>query len=162
MNDAFKIYVDQLRDGHEEIIHEMFEPDFIDINEKDLKFKKPVQVEGKAYMADDSLVLNFDITTEASLLCTVCNTVVPAEIKIHNFYHAVPLDEIKGGIYYMQDILRETILLETPNFQECNGGNCPEREKLSKYLKTPKSENDTGADSSDEEGYRPFSNLKLE
>ena len=54
-------YIDQLRDGHEEEIHEEFSPDFLGIEEKDLGFKDPVFVEGKAYLAEDSLILHFDI-----------------------------------------------------------------------------------------------------
>lgn len=163
MNDAFKIYVDQLKDGHEENIHEEFLPEFIGITEKDLTFKDPVKVEGKAYLADDSLILNFDIETTAIMPCTVCNAPVAVEIKIRNFYHMESVDEIKSGIYNIQDILRETILIETPHFAECNNGKCSEREKISKYLKNPNSDGDelNGKKSSDDDGYKPFSNLEL-
>lgn len=161
MNDAFKIYVDQLRDGHEEDIHENFPPDFIDVNEKDLSFKDPVTVEGKAYLAEDSLILHFEIETIATIACAVCNTPVKVQVSIENFYHAEPLEEIKSGIYNLQDILRETILLETPKFAECNSGKCAEREKISKYLKVPNSKETDETNPNDDEGYRPFSDLEL-
>lgn len=161
MNDAFKIYVDQLRNGHEEDIHEDLPPDFIEVNEKDLSFKDPVKVEGKAYMAEDSLILHFEITTHATISCAVCNAPVSVEIKIQNFYHAEPLEEIKGGIYNLKPLLRETILLETPQFAECNQGHCAEREKISKYLKTSKGVEVDGIKPLDDEGYRPFSDLEL-
>ena len=161
MNDAFKIYVDQLRDGHEEDIHEDLPPDFIEVNEKDLSFRDPVKVEGQAYTAEDSLILHLEITTYATISCAVCNAPVSVEINIQNFYHAEPLEEIKGGIYNLQPILRETILLETPQFAECNQGQCAEREKISKYLKTSKGVEGDGIKPLDDEGYRPFSDLEL-
>lgn len=159
MNDEFKVYVDQLRDGHEEEIDEVFPPDFIGVNEKDLIFNDPVKVQGTAYLADDSLILHFDIETQAKIACAICNAPVEVEVIINNFYHAVPLSET-SGIFDMQDILRETIILETPQFAECNEGQCSEREKLSKYLKKSSS-NDDGIEPSDDDGYRPFSNLEL-
>jgi len=164
MNDAFKIYVDQLRNGHEEDIDEEFLPDFIDVNEKDLSFRDPVSVEGKAYIANDSLILHFEIATHATISCAVCNAPVSVEVNIHNFYHAEPLEEVKGGIYNLQPILRETILLDTPQFAECNQGKCAEREKISKYLKTENSKGDEvdGIKPLDDEGYKPFSDLELE
>jgi uncharacterized metal-binding protein YceD (DUF177 family) len=163
MNDAFKIYVEQLRNGHEEDIHEELSPDFIGVNETDLSFTSPVKVDGKAYLADDSLILHFDIVTHATIPCAVCNNPVSVEVNIRNFYHAEPLEEIKTGIYNLQNLLRETILLDTPQFAECNQGQCAERERLSKYLKTPTSKADdiAGIKALDDEGYRPFSDLEL-
>ncbi|HRD55973.1 MAG TPA: hypothetical protein PLC42_06210 [Parachlamydiaceae bacterium] len=161
MNDAFKIFADQLRDGHEEEIHENFPPDFIGVKEKDLSFNESVKVDGKAYLAEDSLVLNFDIKAFAMIPCAVCNSLVRTEIAIHNFYHAEPLSEIKSGIFHLQEILREVILLETPQFAECNQGKCSEREKISKYLKTPIEGEIPGKSALMDDGYRPFSDLEL-
>jgi len=160
MNDEFKVYVDQLRDGHEEEIDEVFPPDFIGVNEKDLIFNEPVKVQGTAYLADDSLILHFDIETKSKIACAICNAPVEVDVNIHNFYHAVPLSET-SGIFDMQDILRETILLETPQFAECNEGQCSEREKMSKYLKKSSSNDDDGIKRIDDDGYQPFSNLEL-
>lgn len=161
MNDTFKIFVDQLRDGHEEEIHENFPPDFIGVNESDLSFDELVKVDGKAYLAEDSLILNFDIIAFAMISCAVCNSLVRTEVAIHNFYHAVPLSEVKGGIFHLQETLREVILLETPKFAECNEGKCGEREKISKYLKSPKEGDSPGKQAFSDDGYRPFSDLEL-
>jgi uncharacterized metal-binding protein YceD (DUF177 family) len=163
MNDAFNIYVEQLRNGHEEDLHEELPSDFIDVNEADLKYTSPVKIDGKAYLAEDSLILHLDISTYATIPCAVCNSPVSVEVSIENFYHAEPLEEVKTGIYNLQNLLRETILLDTPQFAECNRGACAEREKLSKYLKTPgtKADETSGIKALEDEGYRPFSDLEL-
>ncbi len=155
MIDAFRIYVDQLREGKEEVLQEDFSPEFLAVSETDLSFKDPVKVTGTVYQADDELVLNLNIDTLATIACSICNAPVKVDISIQNFYHAEPLKDIKTGIYDFRDLLRETIILETPKFAECNG-DCPEREKVRKYFKKLPEE---GAPSPEDEGYRPFSDL---
>ncbi|KIC71257.1 hypothetical protein DB44_EC00330 [Candidatus Protochlamydia amoebophila] len=154
MDDQFKIFVDQLRDGHEKIIHESLFPDFIDIHETDLSFKKNIELDGVAYKADDELILNWKIRAQALMSCSICNEAVPVNIEIDNFYHSEPLAEVKGAIYNFKDLLRETILIEVPAFAECEEGNCPRRQEVSKYLKEP-SEDEQDI----EDGYQPFANL---
>lgn len=154
MEDEFKIFVDQLRDGHEIIIHESLSPKFMDIHENDLDFKKNIELDGMAYTAEDELVLNWNIRTEALVSCAICNEKVPVDIHIDNYYHTEPLSEIKGAIFNFKDLLRETILVEVPAFTECNQGECPKRQEVAKYLKEP------SQDQTDEEdGYHPFADL---
>lgn len=157
MNDAFKIYVEQLRDGREEEIREDFPPDFIDVQDKDLRFNDLVHVRGKAYIAESTLILHLDITTFATIPCSICNEPSKQKVEILNFYHSEELRDIKSGIFVYQDLLRETILLETPCFGECQAKGCPERKKIQKYLKNTEVE---GKVPSDEEGYKPFSNFE--
>lgn len=149
MIDAFKIYVDQLKSGKEELLHQEISPDFLDVSEADLAFNDPIKLDGTVYLADEELVLNFNINTNATISCAICNKPVKVEIDIENFYHVEPLEDIKTGVYDFRNLLRETILLETPQFAECDE-NCPEREKIRKYFKKPPEE---------EEPYRPFSDL---
>lgn len=153
MDDTFKIYIEQLRGGEIEEISEDLSPDFLDIHEKDLVFVDPVIVEGQAYLTENDLVLHLDINTFCLVPCAICNSQVKVEIKIKGFYHAVPLEEIKSGIYNFREILRETILLEVPLSAECEQGNCPHRKEIEKYLKKTRDEED--------EGYNPFIDLKL-
>lgn len=157
MDDFFKIYVDQLRDGHTEEIHESFAQDFIDVQEERLSYPSPVKVDGEAYLAQDSLVLHLDIATEAVLLCSICNEPVSVNVMVKGFYHTEPLAQIKTGIYNYQNLLREMVLLETPGYMECHQGNCPHRKDIEKYLKKTK---DTGEE--DEERYHPFADLNKE
>jgi uncharacterized metal-binding protein YceD (DUF177 family) len=153
MDDRFKIYVDRLRD-HDLKIHETFKPDFLDVKEEHLKFSYPVALKGEAYLADDTLVMHLNVATEAEIPCSVCNEMTKVEIAIPEFYLAVPLNEIKGGIYDYSEALREEIVLAVPQFAECSGGTCPQRKELEKFLKKP-GEND----SPEEERYHPFADL---
>lgn len=152
MDDVFKIYVDQLRKGHEEKIHEKLGPDFLDIHESDLVFDQPIELEGTAYLAEKELILHWNIKTEVLVSCSICNDLVRIPLHIQNFYHSEPLSEIKSGVYYFKDLLRETVLLEVPAFAECCGGNCPKRKEYTKYLKISSGEDE-------EEGYHPFADL---
>ena len=157
-DDGFRIFVEQLREGHTEEIAEVFAPEFLDVQEKELVLDQPVKVNGQVYLADEMLVLHLDIATQAMLPCSVCNEPVSLDLSVKGFYHAVPLSEIKGGIYDLREILRETILLEVPLLAECRQGNCPKRKAMKKFLKK---EGSPG--SGDEgEGYRPFANLDLD
>jgi len=157
-DERFRVFVEQLRDGHIEKLREAFEPLFLDVHEKDLTFADPVHIQGEAYLADEMLVLHMDIDTYATIPCLICNEPVKVEIAIKGFYHAIPIDEIKGSVFNFQELLRETILLETPNLAECNQGKCPQRKTVQKYLK-----NDAdGSKKSNEEGYRPFADLDFD
>lgn len=159
MDERFKIYVEQLRGGHVETLSESFSPEFLDVHEKDLKFIDPVFIKGEAYLAEDILVLHVDISTLAVIPCSICNEPVKVNIAIRGSYQAIPLEEVKGGIYNFQHVIREMILLETPVLAECGGGNCPQRNQLEKYLKQ---QSNAPAKSREEEGYRPFADLDID
>lgn len=154
-DDHFRIFVEQLREGHTEEIDETFPPAFLDVHEKELVFTEPVTVKGEVYLAEDTLVLHLDIEAVAEVPCSVCNKPVEVPISIEGFYHAVPVNEIKGAVYDFSEVLRETILLEVPHLAECREGKCPQRKTIGKYLKKEKS---PGSDD-DGEGYRPFADL---
>ena len=156
MNDAFKIYVDQLRDGHIEHLEEEFSPELMEVKEADLKYQKPIKISGEAYLAEDELVLHLDIDTQALLPCTICNEPVLVDISIKGIYHTASFEEVKSGIYDCREILREMILLETPRFAECKG-KCPQRKEIQKYLKKEGASDDRLPP---EEGQKPFAHLK--
>jgi DUF177 domain-containing protein len=152
MEDRFKIYVEQLRDGHTEIIDEVFSPEFLDVKEENLHYKDNVFVKGEAYLADNDLILNLSIKTKAQLPCIICNETVTVSVDIEHFYHAEPIENIKGSIFNYKSILRENVILETPKFAECSG-NCPQRKDMAKYFT-----NETEGPGP-KEGYHPFSDL---
>lgn len=154
MDDEFKIFVEQLREGRERKISETLDPAFLDIDEPDLAFEKPVELEGVAYLAENELVLHWDVKAEALISCCICNEKVAVPLHVQNFYYSEPMDEIKSGVYNFKELLRETILIEVPLFVECNGGNCPLRKEYADYLKNP---SDSQPDQ--EEGYHPFADL---
>jgi DUF177 domain-containing protein len=141
MQEMFKIWVDRLRDGQVERIARSFEPSFLEIDEKELKFLAPVQVNGEAYLADQHLVIRLKARTTATLPCVICNEMTDTELKVDNFYQAVGIEEIHDAVYDFAAPLREALLIELPNYFECRSGNCPERKSLAPYLRlSPKTE----------------------
>lgn len=153
MDDRFKIYVEQLREGHEEKIHEKLQPDFLELGDPELIFDQPVELDGVAYLAERELIMRWEIKTEAKMPCAICNEPVTVPIHLMNFYTSEPLAEIKTGVYNFKDLLRETILLEVPSFVECKG-ECPKRKEFKKYMKEP-----SNLPVDQEEGYQPFADL---
>lgn len=153
MDERFKIFVEQLIGGAREEINISCDASFLDVNEESLHFESPVTVQGEAYVADKDLILHFDATANALIPCSICNEDTPVEVKVINFYHAEPLEDIRNGFFNFQEILRETILTETPQFAECEQ-NCPKRKEIAKYMKTPKP--------NEGEGYQPFADINLD
>lgn len=153
MDDTFKIFVDQLRDGHELKIQEQCSPAFLNVRESELIFEKDISVIGRAYLASDELVIQLQVDAQALIPCLICNEWVEVDIKLEDFYAAKPLAEIKGAIFDFSEILREEILLEVPQFTECDNGHCPKRTEIQKYLKQLDDDQD------EEEGYHPFAQL---
>ena len=133
MQNPLKIYVDRLSRERTEKIEETLTPDLVDVNEKDLKFQSPVKLKGKAYIAEDHLVIQLDIETEALIPCAICNNGIKKKITVKGFYHTEELEKIRGHVYDYTDPLREAILLEVPSYVECLE-NCPKRIDLKNYL----------------------------
>ncbi|SRR5581483_8960892 len=133
--DHLKIYIDRLTGGKTQEIDETLAPDFLDIHESELSFKDPVHIKTEAYLADDYLVAPLNIETFAWLPCSICNESIRIPISIKNFPMTQPLAEINGAIFDLVEKAREIILLQTPLYTECNGGKCPERENIKKFLK---------------------------
>jgi len=128
-----KIYVDRLTDGQTEVIEEMVSPELLEIKEKDLQFQKPIKLSGKGYLAEDHLIIQLEITTEATMPCLICNAFIQKKITVSSFYHTEEVANIKGHIYDYTEPMREAILLELPYSVECMG-NCPKRGELKSYL----------------------------
>jgi uncharacterized metal-binding protein YceD (DUF177 family) len=130
-----KIYIDRLKGGQTFKIDETLSPEFLDINEEDLLFERPVRLKGEAYLANEHLIIHLHVETQASLPCSICNDPVHIPVVIKNIYLSEPLVEIKGAIFDMTNEIRESILLQVPLFTECHNGKCPERENLKQFLK---------------------------
>lgn len=154
--DRFNIYVDRLKNGHIEKIDETFSPELLKVEDSALSFEDSVLVKGEAYNAEDNLILNLNLSTKATMPCKICNELVKVPIELKNVYHTVPLEEIKGAIFSIADLVREDILLETPSFVECGEGQCSHRKEVEKFLKQPGSSKEE-----DEGGYHPFEGIKL-
>lgn len=154
MDDLFKIIISHLKDGQTEKIRAEAPPSFLEVDEPELSFDKPVRVSGDAYIAGEELVLHLNAGTTAIIPCSICTRPVALEVTTQPFYHIVPLGEIKGNEYNFGEIIRENLLIEVPSFTECEG-NCPERENIKNYLKPE------GESEGQDEGQQPFSHLSL-
>ncbi|MCI5052354.1 MAG: hypothetical protein MRY21_04365 [Simkaniaceae bacterium] len=143
MEDAFIIYLDRLSDEKEESIDFKTAPQFV--NERELTFGQ-VDVNGKAYMAGDHLIIDLNVKASASMPCKICNEMSPFEITLNHLLITV---EPKGAVYDFSEDVREALLLELPQVTECQGGECPDRVGVEKYF----------AKSSSSEEHFPFSAL---
>lgn len=133
--EKLKIYIDRLKDGHQEALVASTDPQTLGLQEeRELHFPNPVEIRGNAYLADDHLIVRLSITTTATLPCSVCNESVPMLVKIENNYTTLSLSEVGSSVYDLTDEIRETILLQLPQFTECQGGSCPERARLNPFL----------------------------
>jgi hypothetical protein len=132
--DQFKIYVNRLKEGQTHLHDETVSPEFLDIHEDALCFQESVRVTGSSYLADDHLITHLDVSAAAFIPCSICNGPVRIPIVIKNLYLSMPLSEIRGAVYNLCDEIRESILLQAPQFAECNEGNCPNRPYLQKFL----------------------------
>lgn len=154
-SEGFKIHVEQLRHGITEKIHEEFTPEFIDVHEEGLDFQDPVFVEGEAYIAEHELILCLNVSTFAMVPCSGCNEPVKVEVQIPKLYAAEPLENVKSGIFSMDALIREAIVLEAPQFVKCGQTVCLKQKEIEKYFHH-------AASPEDEDHYRPFEGLKLE
>jgi hypothetical protein len=128
-----QIFIDRLANGQEETIAWKLPATLLNVQEDVLFFPTEITVEGRAYLAEEFLIIQVDISTTAMVPCTVCNKMVEKQIVIDEFYHAEPLSKEK--IFDFTEKLRDAILLEVPPFYECNNGNCSERKELEKFLR---------------------------
>ncbi len=129
------IYIDRLKDGRQETISEQISPTLMEIAEKELSFPDPIVIKGKVYIANDHLVMHFDIATTARVPCMVCNDFFTLALSIKNFYHTLALSELPSPQFNFWTEIREAILLQIPQYSECHQGKCPERKIITGFLK---------------------------
>jgi len=153
MNNEFKIFIDRLNDGNEVEIEEKVSSKFLDVQEPELHFAPDVTFKGKAYLADDHLVIHLQVRATAIMPCKICNEPVQVPLNLHDLTFTEPVKEIFSSIFDFSPLLREAILLELPPFIECHEGTCPEREDVKKFF-TPKGQNEKQNDH-----FFPFSSL---
>ena len=150
------VFTDQLKDGKSLPIEETLEPKDLELVGLEPIFSAPVILEGTAYLAEDHLVIQLDITSSVILPCCICNAPVTLPLILEGIYITKSLDDISSGKAYFHEDIREAILLETPTFIECNQGDCPERAQIQNYLKQPASK----ADLLQENIHYPFDHLE--
>lgn len=133
---SFKIFIDRLKGGQTEKIDEMADPLFLSVDEKELSFPSKIEVKGEAYLTDDHLIIRLKVKTVAKMPCAICNEMIERELKVDNFTHAQPIEEIPSAVFDYSELLREALLLDLPQYVECNKGNCPERATIAPFLRS--------------------------
>lgn len=134
MDDVFNIYIDRLKDGLEQKIDVTAPPDFMNVHESELAFQDPIVIKGKVFLSQSTLVLQLNVSTLATMPCSICNDSTKVKINLPNLTFSEDVENIKSAIFSFKDYIRESILLEVPYTAECNDS-CPERANLAKYLK---------------------------
>ena len=150
MDDAFKIYVDRLKSGETQKVQGAFDPSFLEIDEQELQFEKPVAIKAEVYIAEDHLVIHLDAATYARMPCAICNAFFDYPLSVSGFYATEPLAEIPSAIADLGQYVREALLPELPKIAECSGGKCTAREKITPFLRSEKREQTT---------YFPFADM---
>ncbi|KPK33540.1 MAG: hypothetical protein AMS24_00675 [Chlamydiae bacterium SM23_39] len=117
----------------EMIITKSFSPDFLEIKEKDLTMDSLVKIDSRVYITNGYLIIDLTAKTEYKMHCSICNklTSQPLEAKI---LLNIPTKKIDNSIYSYKNDLRNALLLNIPNFVECEK-NCPNRKHIKKFLK---------------------------
>jgi len=141
MNENLTAFIDRLRDGGETFFDEKVSEEQLDATDDELRFTKSASVKGKAYLAEDHLVIALDIDAHPELPCTVCNEWTPVGLSLKKYYITKPLEEIPSNVYNFLEDVREAILLEVPQFANC-GGDCPNKEALKGYCSKGKEVSD--------------------
>lgn len=152
MTETFKIFLDRLFDGKEQILQDSIPKEFLFVDEEELKFEGPVEIKGKAYLAYDHLVIRLNAEALVNLPCVICTQPVSFFLKIKDRTHSIPIKEISGKIFSFKDLLKEELLLEVPQTKECNDL-CKERKNIAPFL-NKKQQNDNP------ENHFPFSGLE--
>lgn len=150
--DGFKIYIDRLREGKEETLSESFAPDFLDVKEHDLRFSLPLQIEGKAQVVDNELILRLQVKLSFEKTCARCNQWGKIDLEISDLIIDESCSEIKHGVFDFSDRLREEILLNVPDYWRCSEANCLNLQGLENYL---------AKDDKKKFEENPFANLNL-
>ena len=155
MNDELIIYIDRLESGKSEEIDCKISPDFMRIEEQDLKFDQPVEVRGNFYTTPDHLIGNLSLKTYFKMPCSICDESISIPCIIEDYYITEPLENISSGLYYPHDGIREAILIEVPSFYECNNGDCPSRKIFAPFMDNLKEKKEETTKS-----YLPFKDLE--
>jgi hypothetical protein len=131
--EKFKIYIDRLKNG-QEIYDETVPPEFLKIQEQALHFRENIRIKGMTYLTSTHLITCLNIEASAFIPCCICNEMVRIPITIKNLCLSHPIEEIKTAIFDLSDEIRESILIDIPQFTECNQGKCPHRSFVQQFL----------------------------
>jgi hypothetical protein len=132
-NNDLHIFIDRLVNEGEFEHSGTLDPAILGLNEQEC-IAGPILYQLKAYLADDHLVVTFDVKSLLKIPCKICNEFTDYDVNCTKQTHLEPLNELKKGFYDASECLTEAILINIPPFYECEG-NCPQRASLAPFLK---------------------------
>ncbi|OGN59677.1 MAG: hypothetical protein A3F40_01105 [Chlamydiae bacterium RIFCSPHIGHO2_12_FULL_27_8] len=134
MKQVFKIYIDQIHDGKTLSFDKYLSKEDFEIeDEENLIFEKPFHLKLKAYLADDLIIINYDVNFYVKIHCSICNELTEIEHDLKNQYFTKEVSSISLCFNPLEEI-KSSCLIEIPPYVECKN-NCPSREDIKKYFK---------------------------
>lgn len=130
------IDLNRLRQENVEEFEVALDPSIMELDPADnIKVTEPVEVQGRAYIADDELIVELDVEGVLEIHCAMCHEPFDYQVSVVNYVHNQPVSEIKHSTFDAKELVREAFLLEIPLFPQCGGNECENRDKIAKYLK---------------------------
>lgn len=137
MVNKFQIPLDSLKNNNIYKFENVVYAKELDIpEENELKFTKPIKIDGKAYITDDTLILTLNISFFIEIPCSSCNKFFEKSFIIKNLHITEKVLKI-NSTYDYKDEIRNACFLEIPSYIQCNE-NCSEINDLKKYLNVKK------------------------
>lgn len=134
MKKVLQIPIDCLRGEEPYTLTESLPSTFIEQEEDEIRFQKPIEVEISAYISGEFLILDCSISTEILIPCSFCNEYYPLQLSLTHYQEEEPLENIKGHLFDASEVIREAILLEIPLYPLCGGVVCNNRATIEPYL----------------------------
>lgn len=129
----FNIYIDRLVGGRIEKIDEAIDPVVMQSDDNMLTFDQPVNISGKAYLAEDFLVINIDINTKYKAPCKICSEMLTTSFEATGVYLTEELTKVPAKVFDASGQIRDTIFLDIPDYHECEGG-CPDERRVKRLF----------------------------
>jgi len=124
-----------LSDGKEELLAAVLPSTCIGVSDSEMHFEAPIEVEGKAYLAGEELIVQLSIATEVLQPCCICNTWTTHPLNLKKLILHIDAEEMRGDQIDLLPVVREEVLLAVDAYVECSDSGCPERDHLRHYLK---------------------------
>lgn len=131
--DSIKIFIDRLKVEGEFKEKGLLNPRILELDPKEA-VASDISYDLTAYLVDEQLIVTFSASCTIDMPCKICNEFSAEKITINKNTQDIELSDIKKGVYDASTLIRESILLQTPPFHECNG-QCKERSNITNYFK---------------------------
>jgi len=110
-------------------------PSFLELADDDeLLPISDVEVVGKAYCVEKSIIFTGNVRACFSLPCAVCNQRFDLNVSLTEWTHEEGWQKVQGREWDLSEPIREALLLQVPFYPRCGGEECCCREEIDKYL----------------------------